>query len=385
MALVNNFSFGIRRQIIAVLCVLAFAGALRFGITQTIPQVVIAAGVALLTDLVLQYVRGGQKYFSETALISGLIVALVIDIGAPLPVVALASFFAVASKHLLRLHDRHIFNPASFGLVLTALFFPGIGHTWWGESAFLLALILGVMVAYRLFKLDLVLMYLLAFFVANALFNLWGGRIEFIWAEFTATISVFFLFFMLVEPQTSPSLPKQRRLFGIIAGIFSFIFLHFLSVPFLTTDAFLWGLLTANLATALYSKRRFFFGVAALLALSLFFQQAPVDAPTSTTPTQTSTSSIAQPDRIIEMVAKNFEFVPGTISVKMGETVQLKITSADVMHGFSLPIFDINETLPPHQEVSIQFTADQAGEFPFACSVQCGHGHATMRGVLVVE
>ncbi len=85
------------------------------------------------------------------------------------------------------------------------------------------------------------------------------------------------------------------------------------------------------------------------------------------------------------MTAKRFEFIPNTITVNRGDEVVLRITSTDVEHGFSLATYDIIETLPPGETRTIRFTADQAGEFNFFCSVFCGSGHQSMRGKLVVS
>jgi heme/copper-type cytochrome/quinol oxidase subunit 2 len=101
---------------------------------------------------------------------------------------------------------------------------------------------------------------------------------------------------------------------------------------------------------------------------------------------QTTQPSISNQEiREIEVTAKQFEFSPNPIRVKLGENVRLKITSIDVTHGFSLPEFGINETLNPNETVSVEFQATKKGEFPFTCSVFCGSGHTGMKGTLIVE
>ncbi|RME30705.1 cytochrome c oxidase subunit II [Candidatus Woesearchaeota archaeon] len=90
-------------------------------------------------------------------------------------------------------------------------------------------------------------------------------------------------------------------------------------------------------------------------------------------------------EKEIELTARNWEFIPNTITVKEGDYVSLKITSEDVTHGFSLPAFGINEQLEPGKTVEVEFVADKKGTFPFACSVYCGRGHGSMTGKLVVE
>ena len=85
------------------------------------------------------------------------------------------------------------------------------------------------------------------------------------------------------------------------------------------------------------------------------------------------------------MTANNWEFSPGRIEVNKGDTVVLKITSEDVMHGIAIPEFKVDEKLPPGMEIEVTFIADKAGEFEFHCNVPCGEGHREMTGTLIVN
>lgn len=89
--------------------------------------------------------------------------------------------------------------------------------------------------------------------------------------------------------------------------------------------------------------------------------------------------------REFDITAKNWEFVPSTITVNEGDTVKLKITSTQGTHGFRLPDFGINEILEPGNTVEVEFVADKAGTFAFSCSVPCGSGHGRMSGQLIVK
>jgi plastocyanin len=70
----------------------------------------------------------------------------------------------------------------------------------------------------------------------------------------------------------------------------------------------------------------------------------------------------------IPMTAKKYEFSPSSIHVKKGEHVRLLITAADHDHGFKLPAFDIQQELKKGETTTVEFTADKAGTFHFACS-----------------
>ncbi len=85
------------------------------------------------------------------------------------------------------------------------------------------------------------------------------------------------------------------------------------------------------------------------------------------------------------ITAKQWSFSPSEIRVKKGDTVVLKLKSTDVMHGFSLPDFGINQPLKPGETVTVQFVANKVGTFKFICNVPCGVGHIGMTGTIVVE
>ena len=89
--------------------------------------------------------------------------------------------------------------------------------------------------------------------------------------------------------------------------------------------------------------------------------------------------------REIAMTAKKYEFSPSEIRAHPGETVRLVITALDRKHGFKLDAFGIDRQLPKGEAVTIEFTADRAGTFPFKCSKFCGFGHGKMKGGLIVE
>jgi cytochrome c oxidase subunit 2 len=89
--------------------------------------------------------------------------------------------------------------------------------------------------------------------------------------------------------------------------------------------------------------------------------------------------------RVIEVVAKRFTWEPAEIQVAVGERVRLVLRTADGLHGIELKKFKISKEIPRgNRPVTVDFTADEAGRFPFLCSEYCGDGHDDMKGVLVV-
>lgn len=95
--------------------------------------------------------------------------------------------------------------------------------------------------------------------------------------------------------------------------------------------------------------------------------------------------AIARPKtRVIKVVAKKFEFVPGEIRVKKGETVTLQFTAPEVPMGVNFADFNLRADIMPGKVTSLQLTPDKSGSFTFLCDVFCGSGHEDMSGTIVV-
>jgi cytochrome c oxidase subunit 2 len=94
-----------------------------------------------------------------------------------------------------------------------------------------------------------------------------------------------------------------------------------------------------------------------------------------------------EPDRVINIVAERFSFVPSVIRLKVGEVVELRIRSLDTNHGFRIREAGVNVIVPKRGrgDARILFRAQKKGLFPFECSKACGAGHTIMRGRIVVK
>jgi heme/copper-type cytochrome/quinol oxidase subunit 2 len=89
--------------------------------------------------------------------------------------------------------------------------------------------------------------------------------------------------------------------------------------------------------------------------------------------------------KTIDVIASRFQFEPATISVAQGDSVRLRLHSADRTHAFAIKAFRVKALIPKVGEaVIVEFVADRAGTFDFTCAEYCGTGHAGMKGRLVV-
>lgn len=85
--------------------------------------------------------------------------------------------------------------------------------------------------------------------------------------------------------------------------------------------------------------------------------------------------------KAITIDAKNFEFDQKEIKVKKGETISITLKNSQGNHAIHIDGYD--KEIKGNKTVT--FTADQAGEFEFVCSIMCGAGHKDMTGKLIVE
>lgn len=185
---------------------------------------------------------------AESSLITALILALIINPGAPsesISFLLLAGLLALASKYILVIRGKHVFNPAAFGVAATALFL-GQSATWWvgGNSPMLpFVLIGGILVVRKIRRSDLVLAFLGSALLSTlAPVVIEGGAIL---PALTTTLIhaslFFFAFVMLTEPQTTPPRRLGRVLYGALIGFFFAPWVHIFSVYFTPELALLLG------------------------------------------------------------------------------------------------------------------------------------------------
>ena len=91
-----------------------------------------------------------------------------------------------------------------------------------------------------------------------------------------------------------------------------------------------------------------------------------------------------EPPQIIEIKAKKFEFTPGTITLKAGQPVVLRLTTEDRAHGFFLKPLNIDADIEPGKTTEVAVTPEAAGEYVVICDHYCGIGHGNMKLTLNV-
>ncbi len=238
----------------AVLLLLLCAAVSSYAI-HTFPANLLAAiaACALLDAAVKKLFLKREIKLSASAVISGIIIGSIAPLNAPVAAILAAAAVAIASKYVLRIKGRHIFNPATLGLLVSLSLFR-LGDMWWAASGFNFAgfavpvTLLLIIANYKAEKLKISLPFLAviaAFYAATQFFKNPITAVGLL--NFFTSLPFYFAFIMLSEPKTSPNAPKEQIIFGIAAAV-----LVFLLESKHTKYAFLVGLLAANLAYSTY-------------------------------------------------------------------------------------------------------------------------------------
>lgn len=73
------------------------------------------------------------------------------------------------------------------------------------------------------------------------------------------------------------------------------------------------------------------------------------------------------------------------LHVEKGKTYGFELTSRDVLHSFSVPVFRLKQDAIPGRVIKGWFKPTMAGQFDIQCTEICGIGHALMPGRIFVE
>jgi Na+-transporting NADH:ubiquinone oxidoreductase subunit NqrB len=166
----------------------------------------------------------GMRFDWRSPLITGLSLALLLRTHDPLLWCA-ASGLAIGSKFLVRIHGKHIWNPACFAIVVLLLC---SGRVWispgqWGTAVWLefLSVSLGGMVLSRAERLDIALAFLISYgclLFVRCLFL--GDPLTIPAHQMQSGTLLIFGLFMITDPRSTPNSRWARILFAVaVAGV----------------------------------------------------------------------------------------------------------------------------------------------------------------------
>ena len=196
------------------------------------------------------------RFDPRSALISGLSLCLLLRTNDP-GLAVLAAMATVASKFVLRVDGRHVFNPTNFGLVASIAV---TGQAWvspgqWGNAAYFgfLMASLGTLVVSRAARSDVTAAFL-GFHVAIVLGRaLWlGDPLALALHQLQSGALLLFAFFMISDPKTTPETRAGRVLFAFLVAAGA----AFVQFVLFRTNGLLWALFACAPVVPLINRLR---------------------------------------------------------------------------------------------------------------------------------
>jgi ferredoxin-NADP reductase len=163
---------------------------------------------------------------SESYLITATILFFIFDPvttpEAALPIF-LASLIAMASKYVLAINKKHIFNPAAIATFIMGLLGNGSASWWVGSTVLLpIVLIIGFLIVRKIRRFRMVGTFLAAALITISFVQVFINSVplqEALVSAFTSWPLIFFATVMLTEPMTTPPRNNLRIMYAIIVGL----------------------------------------------------------------------------------------------------------------------------------------------------------------------
>ena len=170
---------------------------------------------------------------AESVWITALIIALIMPPVAPsdwhgISGLALASAAAIASKFVLAINRKHIFNPVAAGVVVSAYALDAPATWWVGGSVWLLPIVLfgGLLILRKLQRFEMFLAYVGAALCITLGAADFGTYLQALNDTFLSSPLFFLGFAMLTEPMTAPAARIPSIMFGAVVGVTSATAFH---------------------------------------------------------------------------------------------------------------------------------------------------------------
>jgi len=224
--------------LMGLLCVAMLLGA--FGLITYNPfsifvTAAILVGTSWLTNIIFSKAFNAPSN-TDSSILSGLILALVatpIVATQGVPFLMAIAGVAIASKYILAINHKHIFNPVAIAAVLMA-FGPQETVSWWVGTNLLAPFVLvgGILIARKIRRGRMVSVFFAVALAGVAVGALLTQRDPFVTIQTTVLHSslLFLGFIMLTEPLTSPSTRAKQWIYASVVGILFIPQLHIGSV-----------------------------------------------------------------------------------------------------------------------------------------------------------
>lgn len=234
-SLINHIKADPRWIFLGLLAFYNIWGMTVLGFNRSPWQIVLTIIFGASYEVIFHRLFKGKWIFPLSALITSCGIGLLLNFSHHLLWVALPIFFAISSKYIFTFKDRHMFNPALFGVVASLILTNELitsapAYQWYGYSSVAIFLLmpglLFIMPQFR--KMPLIASFLITYTIVTALrafvmrHHLPFGTI--FWGTITSPPFFLFTFFMITDPATSPVEKKDQVRIGIALALVDLLY-----------------------------------------------------------------------------------------------------------------------------------------------------------------
>lgn len=203
--------------------IFSFFEIISFNAVDLIVSLILISTVSFLTNFLFSKifkVDTNRESWLITSIILFLIVTPISEI-ADWKTVSLVAFIAMASKYILVIKKKHIFNPVAVALVVMGLFGSAISAWWIGSSVMLIpTIMIGFLILRKVQRFGMFSVYLISAVVSTLMVGV-SNSIP-VWdalsLSFLSGPILFFGAIMLTEPLTTPPSKKLQLVYGLLVG-----------------------------------------------------------------------------------------------------------------------------------------------------------------------
>ena len=218
--------------LIGIALIISLFGVLPFTFLQLLASAVFLQFACWLVNIILAKIFRIPVNVESVYITAAILTLILTPPTEPSGYVALAwiAAIAMASKFILAIGRKHLFNPAAIA-VLISTYVLGVSASWWigNRWMFVFALVAGFLIVRKIRRWDMVYAFLATtLFVSYAVaINHGTDLIVLTKALFLNSALVFFATVMFTEPMTAPPTVRLQVVFGILVGLLFTPFTHF--------------------------------------------------------------------------------------------------------------------------------------------------------------
>lgn len=219
-----RFSYDPRFTPPLLITAILLVGQFTFGFLESYSRTALAIATSIAFEMVLGRAFTGKWPHIASAYITGISIGILIRSPAFWPY-ALCGALSITSKYVLRVKNRHIFNPSNFGIcVMLFLAYYAVASLsiQWGNYLWPMAVIwtLGCVIIWRLKRFHICATYVASFLIFSLVRSLITGHT--FWAEvapLTGPMYQLYIFFMITDPKTTVSTRRGRMIVVFLVAL----------------------------------------------------------------------------------------------------------------------------------------------------------------------